>query len=683
MEYSTMTTIAMIQARMSSSRLSGKVLMTLNGKPVLKYICDAASQIHGIDKYVVLTSTMQEDDAIQSWCTENEIDCFRGDLENVLSRFYEAAVEYNADTIIRLTADCPLLDPEIVSQLLLLFKNSHCDYCSNVALPTWPDGLDCEVFSFSALEKSYKETTLPEDLEHVTRYIHRNRSRFSVLNMPCPAGDLSAHRWTLDTQADFDFLSALMKELPAHPSYTNVFEVLNQSPNLTRANEIHKTERTHVQHNHQQSRCFSTSKSILERAEKTIPLGTQTFSKSKLNCAPGHAPLFASHGRGGRIWDVDGNEYIDMVMGLLPTSLGYCDPDVDRAIQNQLNKGITLSLASELEYQLAERIVSMVPSAEKVRFGKNGTDATSAAIRLARAYTGQDKIMVCGYHGWQDWYIGTTTRSKGVPKAIQDLSFKVDFNNLQQVEDLLNKHKGEFAGLIMEPMNVTLPNENYLSDLKSLLHKHNAILIFDEVITGFRYAKGGAQEYFGITPDLTALGKGIANGMPLSAITGRADIMNEMDNIFFSGTFGGETLSLAAALAVMDKLEKEPVIETLWKIGENIRANLEKMIKQHSLENVIKFNGLAPWQLLQFNAYDSVSSATIKTYVLHELFKCGVFCLGSYNVCYAHSEKDLIQLFSSHDYVFSKLRQHLSASNLEEQMDYPTNQPVFQVRKDA
>ncbi len=678
-----MTTIAMIQARMSSSRLPGKVLMTLNGKPVLEYICDAASRIHGIDKFVVLTSTMQEDDAIQSWCVENKIECFRGDLEDVLSRFHDAAVKYNADTIIRLTADCPLLDPEVVSQILLLFRNSNYDYCSNVALPTWPDGLDCEVFSFSALDHAHKEATLPEDREHVTRYIHRNRSKFSVLNMPCPVGDLSAHRWTLDTQDDFNFLSALMPKLPLHPSYTSVFEALRQDPGLARVNDRQKTKRAYVQHNEETSRCFSTSKSMLERAEKTIPLGTQTFSKSKLNCAPGHAPLFASHGRGGRIWDVDGNEYVDMVMGLLPTSLGYCDPDVDRAIQIQLNQGITLSLATELEHQLAERIVSMVPSAEKVRFGKNGTDATSAAIRLARAHTGQDKIMVCGYHGWQDWYIGTTARSKGVPQAVQDLSFKIDYNNLQQVEDLLKKHKGEFAALIMEPMNVALPDENYLSNLKSLLHKHNAVLIFDEVITGFRYAKGGAQEYFGVTPDLTALGKGMANGMPLSAITGRADIMNEMDNIFFSGTFGGEALSLAASLAVMNKLDKAPVIERLWKTGEHIRMNIEQLLKKHDLADIIKFNGLAPWQLLQFNAHDAISAATIKTYVLHELFKRGVFCLGSYNVCYAHSEADMLQLFGAHDYVFSKLRTHLSASNLEDQMAYPTNQAVFQVRTNA
>ncbi len=680
MECLSMTTIAMIQARMSSTRLPGKVLLDLNGKPVLDYICTAALRISGVDQVIVLTSKEPEDNAITQWCEDNKIICYRGDLHNVLKRFHDAATFYKADTIIRLTADCPLLDPEIVSQALLLFKTSKSDYCSNVIPPTWPDGLDCEIIRFSALNKAHKEAISPEDREHVTRYIHHNRSIFSVRNLVCPVGNLSHHRWTLDTQDDFDFLKSLIKFLPEHASYTDIFDALDKNPKLAQQNKTQETPRTSISQTQAPKRSYSRSQAILQRAEKTIPLGTQTFSKSRLNCAPGYAPLFASHGKAGRIWDVDGNEYVDMVMGLLPTSLGYCDPDVDQAIRTQLDNGITLSLATELEYKLAERITALVPCAEKVRFGKNGSDATSAAIRLARAFTGREHIMVCGYHGWQDWYIASTTRDKGIPQDVKSFTHKVDYNNLQQVEDLLKSKDNAFAALIIEPMNTVLPHKNYLSDLKSLLHKHGALLIFDEVITGFRYAKGGAQEYFGVTPDLTSLGKGMANGMPLSAITGREDIMNEMGNIFFSTTFGGEALSLAASLAVMDKIESHPVIETLWSTGTQIRNTLEPLIKNHGLSGIISFCGLAPWQILQFKNMAETSSANIKTYVLHELFKRGVFSLGSYNICYAHSPADILKLTEAHDQVFEKLSHHLKKSDLEEQMPYPTNQPVFQVR---
>ena len=675
-----MTTIAMIQARMSSSRLPGKVLMDLNGQTVLQYIVSAAQRVKNIDKVVVVTSTEDDDNAIQEWCSENNVECYRDSLHDVLKRYFGAAQHYNAETIIRLTADCPLLDPSIIEQLIVFYEMNGADYCSNVALATWPDGMDCEIFSMSSLKRAHEEATLPEDREHVTRYIHRNRSIFDVRNLPCPLGDLSDHRWTLDTPQDFEFLKQLLPLLPKNPSYTDILSTLKTLPKLDIKNN---QPRVTIKQSSNTNRSYERSQKLLERAEKTIPLGTQTFSKSRLSCAPGHAPLFASHGRGGRIWDVDGNEYIDMVMGLLPTSLGYADPDIDHAIKTQLDKGITFSLATELEYRLAEKITEHVPCAEKVRFGKNGSDATSAAIRLARAFTDRDHIIVCGYHGWQDWYIGSTARHKGVPQAVRDLTHKVDFNDLDQVEALLNKHPNKFAALIMEPMNVALPNENYLQDLKTLLHKHDTLLIFDEVITGFRYAIGGAQEYFGVTPDLTALGKGMANGMPLSAITGRNDVMDEMENIFFSGTFGGEALSLAASIAVIDKIKNQPVIQTLWKSGETIKDGLDRLFSQHGLSELIKLCGLAPWQILQFASYGEYSPAQIKTFFVHELFKRGVLSFGSYNICYAHSAQDIQNLLQAHDNVLSLLKTHLQNKTLSDYMDYPTIQPVFEVRKNA
>ena len=227
----------------------------------------------------------------------------------------------------------------------------------------------------------------------------------------------------------------------------------------------------------------------------------------------------------------------------MPNILGYCDPDVDYAIRHQLTRGISMSLPTSLECELAERLVQHIPSAEMVRFGKNGTDATSAAIRLARAATRRDRVVAVGYHGWQDWYIGATARRLGVPAAVSELTDMVPFGDLEAMEATLKSHANEYAAIILEPTGAVEPPQSYLKDLKKLAHEHGALLIFDEIVTGFRWGLGGAQAKYNVTPDLSAFGKAMGNGMPISAVVGRSDVMRLMEDIFYSGTFGGEALS--------------------------------------------------------------------------------------------------------------------------------------------
>ena len=425
---------------------------------------------------------------------------------------------------------------------------------------------------------------------------------------------------------------------------------------------------------------YANSNLLLERAERVIPLGSQTFSKSKIQYPHGYAPLYLKKGRGGRVWDVDDNEYVDLVCGLLPVLLGYCDPDVDAAIKAQLENGISFSLATELEIELAERLVEMIPCAEMVRFGKNGTDATSATIRLARAYTGREHVLVCGYHGWQDWYIGATTRSKGVPKAVGELTHKVPFNDLDVVRKMFRAYPDDVAAIILEPMNVVEPFPGYLEELKDLVHAHGALLIFDEVITGFRYAKGGAQELFGVTPDLSSFGKAMGNGMPISAVVGRADIMHEMEEIFFSSTFGGETLSLAAAIATVDKVRDKPVIERLWGTGDKIAGSVAELLQRFNLSEVISLAGKAPWMLFQFLDHANASSAGIKTLFLKEMLTQGVLLLGSNNICYAHDEDDIKLVVQAYESVFELIAHELEYPGMEERLGIPLVRPVFAVR---
>ena len=676
-----MRTVAIIQARMSSSRLPGKVLMDLGGLTVLGWCVRAAKAIAGVDMVVVATSVDESDEAVAQWCEQEGVMCQRGPLDDVLSRFAQAARAENASYVLRLTADCPLLDAQVCGEVLQLLKRERCDYVSNASPREWPDGMDCEAFTVEALYAAEAEAAMPAMREHVTPFIRNQQQRFKVRSLSCPLPGLGTQRWTLDYREDFLFLSEVVKHLPRNraPSYLEVLDVLSRYPDLRNSYAILGAV-TPPANKQPAVVSFEKSYEALEIAERYIPQGSQTYSKSVRQFPAGHAPLFVTHGEGGRVWDVDGNEYVDLISGLLPVMLGYADPDVDYAIRAQLSHGITFSLPSLLETELARRMNALVPCAEKIRFAKNGSDVTSAAIRIARAFTGRERVMVCGYHGWQDWYIGSTSRFKGVPKAVQELTHLVAYNDLTAVEEMLLAHKGEFATMIMEPVNVMVPQEGYHQALKELLHKHGTLLVFDEVITGFRLAKGGAQAYFDMVPDLACFGKAMGNGMPISALAGRADVMAEMDHIFFSGTFGGEALSLAASIAVMDKIERLPVIETLWSNGAALRQGVGTLVHKHALDGVVVMKGLDPWVILDFLPQPTASREAMKTLFITQMVRQGVLIMASHNVSYAHNAADIAQVLAAYDHVLGYLSKELRAGTVEANLPCPVVYPAFSVR---
>jgi len=425
---------------------------------------------------------------------------------------------------------------------------------------------------------------------------------------------------------------------------------------------------------------FATSESLLERALRTIPLGTQTFSKSRTQFPVGAAPLYGDKARGSKLQDVDGNDYLDFINGLLAISLGYSDPDVDAAVRAQLDDGVLFSLPHRVEIEVAERICDMVPCAEMVRFGKNGSDATAGAIRLARAFTGRDHVAVCGYHGWQDWYIGSTSRNLGVPKAIQALTHGFAYNDLDSLEMLFREYAGELAAVILEPMNVAYPAPGFLEGIRELTERHGALLIFDETITGFRFANGGAQELFGVTPDLATFGKGLANGYPLAALAGRADIMRMLEDVFFSFTMGGETLSLAAAKAVLDKLPRENVVDHLRVQGEKVLTGVAARIARHDVGDFLSVSGHPAWSFLNIRAAGEYTVWQVRTLFLQEMFARGVLTLGSHNMSFAHSDDDIAQLLDTYNAVFPILRDAIAGGTLESQLRCDTLQPLFKVR---
>lgn len=425
---------------------------------------------------------------------------------------------------------------------------------------------------------------------------------------------------------------------------------------------------------------YAKSGEMLERALKTIPLGSQTFSKSKTQYPVGVSPLFIQRGKGSRVWDIDGNEYIDFINSLAAVTLGYCDSDVDMAVRKQLEDGVIYSLPHPLETEVAEKIVQLVPCAEKVRFGKNGSDATAGAIRIARAFTGRDHVAVCGYHGWQDWYIGTTARHRGVPQATRDLAHTWTYNDIGSLTRLFREYPNQIAAVMLEPMNVIEPSPGFLEEVQAITRRQGALLIFDETVTGFRYAVGGAQQYFGVTPDIATFGKGLANGYPVSAVAGRADIMQVMEEVFFSFTFGGETLSLAAALATMKKLETEPVVDFLYRQGGKVIDGLRARISALSADDFLSVAGNPTWSFFQIKDTANYSQWQIKSLFLQEMFARGILTIGAHNMSYSHSESDIEKLFRAYDEVLSMLVEGVRDNKLQSMLKCAPLEPLFKIR---
>ncbi len=419
------------------------------------------------------------------------------------------------------------------------------------------------------------------------------------------------------------------------------------------------------------SQRYHRSEEMLERALRTIPLGSQTFSKSKTQFPYGVSPYFLVRGYGSHVWDIDGNEYIDFINSLAAITLGYGDPDVTTAVRAQLECGVIFSLPSPIEAQVAEKIVEMVPCAEMVRFGKNGSDATAGA---------RDHIAVCGYHGWQDWYIGSTTRNLGVPQSTRDLTHTFVYNNVDSLAKVFKQFPGRVAGVILEPMNMTEPAQGFLQEALEITRKNKAVFILDETITGFRFSNGGAQEYFRVTPDLATFGKGMANGYPVSALAGRAEIMQLMEEVFFSFTFGGETLSLAAALATMRKLQREPVIETLSRKGKQIIDGVRERIESHRVGHILSVSGHPTWSFMIFYDVAPYTAWHIKTLFLQEVFSRGILTLGTHNLSYAHSDADIVRLLSAYDEVFPLIKHAVDERVIAERLECKPLEPLFRVR---
>lgn len=408
---------------------------------------------------------------------------------------------------------------------------------------------------------------------------------------------------------------------------------------------------------------YAKSLEHLAWAEAVTPSGAQTYSKSRRTLPPGIVPMYSDRAEGCRIWDIDGNEYVDLISGLAAVNLGYGDEAVNAAVTKQLSAGVTISLSHPLEAIVAQQIIDLVPCAEMVHFGKNGSDATTAAIRIARGFTGRDHVITCGYHGWQDWFIGTIpSRALGVPEAFSNLVHPVPYNDLEAIETELKKNPT--AALMMEPMTMEWPEPGYLEGVRELTKRYGAILVFDEMVTGFRFSNGGAQEYFGVTPDLAAFGKGMANGFPLSAVVGRRELMQVLETAFISGTFGGELLSLTAAHVVLDRIATTGVIAHIAAIGEDLLSRVQSVVDELGLGGVLSFAGHPAWIFLMWNP-ETPALEDIKNLFMQEMSRNGVLMIATHDIMASHDEAALTTIVDAYRNALTVVKGALADGNAD------------------
>jgi glutamate-1-semialdehyde 2,1-aminomutase len=679
--------IAILQARFSSSRLPGKVLKPILNKPMLGYQIERVLQTRNIDKLIVATSTDPSDDDIESLCKKINVHCSRGSLDDVLDRFYQAAKIWEPQHVVRLTGDCPLTDPEIIDAVIDFYFAGSYDYASNAIQPTFPDGLDVEIFRFFALKEAWNESILPSQREHVTPFIYRQPERFRIGNYS-NAESLSHLRWTVDEPEDFEFITNIYGELyPVKPAFrmADVLDLLQRKPELLDLNKSFErnegmTRSLEKDRKMELMKKLNLSKSIAfqEHAKKRIPGLSQLLSKRPDMFTYGVWPGYFSRAKGVEVWDLDGNRYIDMSIGGIGANvLGYADPDVDGAVKEAIDKGNSSSLNCPEEVELADLLCELHPWAEKVRFARTGGESMAIAVRIARAYTGRDKIAFCGYHGWHDWYLAANVGTEdalgghllpgldpsGVPKALEGTALPFRYNQMKELESIVASNKNEIAAIVMEPLRNEFPIPGYFDSVRKLASDAGAILVIDEISAGFRMNTGGAHLILGIEPDIAVFSKALGNGYPIAAIIGNSEVMEAAQKSFISSTNWTERTGPAAAIATIRKHNQFNVGSHLMKIGKMVQEEWMILSEKHSLP--VEIGGIPP---LSHFTFEHEKALILKALFIQYMLEKGFLASTIFYAMYAHQEDHVRQYIKAADETFKMIKTSIETGHPEKDL---------------
>jgi len=435
-------------------------------------------------------------------------------------------------------------------------------------------------------------------------------------------------------------------------------------------------------------RTIERSLALYARAKEVIPGAAQLISRRPTRAALGVSPIYAERAKGCRIWDVDGNEYIDWHSGVGPIILGYCDEVVDAAVGEQIRRGSVYSILEENQVLLAEELVRLIPSAEMARFCKGGGEACSMAVRIARGVTGRDKVLFCGYHGWHDWYLAANLGGEnlaghlfngieptGVPRALEGTSHPFSYGELASLEQLLVEHRGEVACIIMEPMRSEEPPPGYLAQVRALADEHGVLLVFDEVSSGFRVALGGAQQYLGVTPDLSVFAKALSNGYPLGAVVGKRTYMEESERMFISSAYWDDAIGTAAALATLRELERRDAVAHFADIGALFKGEINQAAERAGL--AAECYGVAAHPGIRFAIDDETTLKKVQTLFIQENARRGVILATGFFFNCAHDEEAVKQTAGVVEQSFAIIRQALESDALDAALEGPVQEDLF------
>ena len=667
-----MSVVAIVQARIGSTRLPGKVLKKIIDKPMIELLLARLSQSIELDSIIVATSNNHEDDKLHFFVESLGYQCTRGSNKDVLNRVYESAKYVNADVIVRITADCPLVDPDLVDKCVKKFHQSKVDYLSNGDPHTFPDGLDIEVMSFFSLQRANKEASSNFDRENVTTYI-RHSGLFTKKNI-CHTEDLSVHRWTVDELEDLDVITNVFEYFSPNVifNWQQVLELSVSHPEFFQANRRIKNN---------EGATMATGQKLYKRAKKVIPGGTMLLSKRPEMFLPEKWPSYYSKSKGCKIWDLDGKEYIDMsIMGIGTNILGYGHPEVDESVMKIVKDGNMSTFNCSEEVYLAEKLVELHSWADMVRFARSGGEINSIAVRIARAYTGKDKIAICGYHGWHDWYLSTNLNSNknldghllpglvpnGVPRGLAGTTLPFNYNDIEQLEQLIKDNNGEIAAIKMEVSRNEDPQDNYLQKVRDLASENNIILIFDECTSGFRETFGGLHKKYNIEPDVAIFAKALGNGYAISACIGRKKIMQAAQKTFISSTFWTERIGPTAALKTLEVMEREKSWQTITQIGSDISDRWRKLADKYNLS-------AHTWGIPALSGYtfDSSNALAYKTLITQEMLKKGYLATNCVYACIEHTQDVVDDYFTELDPIFVKIKECEEGRDVNTLLDGP------------
>jgi len=653
-----MKTVIIIQARMGSERLPGKVMKKIAGIPIIEIILKRLNKTKEADKIIVATTKNIEDTVLVNHLKKIKANYFCGSDTDVLNRFYNAAKKYKAAIVIRITADCPLVDVNIVDSFIKQFKKNKVDYLSNCLPWTYPDGLDVEVFSYELLKKAEKKAT---KLQRKTggvliNYLRDHRDSLKLSNISCPIKKLPKYRLTVDEEVDLQLVRKIYENFSPdiYFGFKEIIKFAQKNKKLFKINLSLKPN---------EGVTLDKSQKLWKRANAIILGGNSLLSKNPNLFLPNKWPTYFSKSKGCKVWDLNNKMYTDMsLMGVGTNILGYCRNEVDNAVRKAVNAGNLTTLNCPEEVFLAEKLLDIHPWANKVKFARTGGEANALAIRIARSASGKEKVAFCGYHGWHDWYLAANLKNKnnlndhlisglnplGVPSNLKNTSFAFQYNNIKQLKKLIDKEN--ISIIKMEVSRSTQPNITFLKEVRNLASKKKIILIFDECTSGFRQCFGGLHKQINVIPDMAIFGKALGNGYAITAVIGKDSIMDSAKKSFMSSTFWTDRIGPVAALKTLEIMEKEKSWKKITYLGKKIFLIWKNLSKKHNLE--LKTSGLP--SLAKFN-FKGKNAQAYKTFITQEMLKHNFLAANGVYLSTAHNEKILNKYEQHLDEIFYKI----------------------------